>query len=358
MSTKNKIIDVAIEGNISELKSLLKKGGKVPKGILQKVIFSGWSQGENIKALEILVEAGADVNPSTGETPLYSAAMVGPFPSRSLSVTNFLLNNGANPNLKSEWEYPLHLAVTTIADKTVKRLIEGGANINAIADDGETVTHKCLNAYYEFIGDDFEDEDEKEEAMETAEMYVINVLDHLLLAKPDLSIQNNDGENPLTSVLTGIYPETIIQKLIDANAPANETVNINDNDINILGIALLQQYSSELILQIFKTGNDATTSYNLLGNESAITIVISEYPSELALEFLKFQPTLAHFKTFAGYSMLHVATQSGDNINLMKYLIEQGVDPSYTGGKNNKTALEYAEENGYENAIKFLKALK
>ncbi len=351
----SKLIVAAVAGNISEVKALLAAKTPMPPSILQRTIFSGWAQMEDVTVLELLVEAGADVNSMADNTPLYSAAMVGPMPTRSLATTEFLLSHGADPNLPASGQCPLHLAVTTIADKTVKRLLDGGADVNAVSDGGETVTHLCVMALYEFVGDDFDPDDEeaKQDAWDTAEIYVMNVLEHVLAAKPDLSIANEDGETALGSVmLKNKYPERIVRALIDAGSPVNLGVQVSATErINLLTAAVVLGYSKDTVLQLLKKGNDPSLPYDALGG-TAVSFAATREP-DLAFALFDARPDLISALTPKGATMLHCAAFGG-HVKLAEFLVAQGVDPVALT-KEGQTALELSEEGNHEEVADLLR---
>jgi len=83
-----------------------------------------------------LVSAGADVNArnKSGETPLHSALS-----SDNEESVKILLELGANPNIPSRMEKtPLHIAVDQHNEKVVKLLLKFGANPNIPSEIGET----------------------------------------------------------------------------------------------------------------------------------------------------------------------------------------------------------------------------
>ncbi len=329
----NSITEIAVFGNVVELKEHIKKSAVfLPRGILQEVIFSGWNQGENVEILEILIEAGANIDGVEGNlnaTPLYTAAMIGSFPDRSFAVTDYLLKKGANPNIKnSKGETALFQAVNTIADKTVKRLIEGGADINIKNNDGIPLLHKCLLAYKGFLAanlDELFDEKTKK--------YVLKNLDHVLQSNPDFTLRNPQNRTIIQECLVHkIFLErkitsTILKSLIDNGCPTNVNIIIPEEnlELSLLAYAIVTnpKHSFEVI-------NILTDENNILENELGTPNIfeLMYYNPKVGMEILKSRPTLIKSEYLEG-TLLHYAIESESiSVEIIEFLIEKGINPN------------------------------
>jgi len=94
--------------------------------------------------VRFLVSKGADVNKSSSNSfrvaPLHSAVAIS-----NPEITTFLLENGADPNVKQQTGVtPLHSAAHNNQPNLVKLLVEYGADINAKTDDGKTPLDMAL----------------------------------------------------------------------------------------------------------------------------------------------------------------------------------------------------------------------
>lgn len=342
----NNITEIAVSGNVIELKDTIKNNnGFLPMGILQEVIFSGWNQGENVEILEILIEAGADINGKEGNfnaTPLYTAAMIGSFPDRSFAVTDYLLKKGANPNIKnSKGETPLFQAVNTIADKTVKRLIAGGAHINIKNNDGVPLLHKCLLAYEGFLAANLDEIFNKE-----TQKYVFKNLDYLLQSNPDFTLKNTENHTIIQECLVHhIFSEkkitsTILKLLITNGCPTNVKLIIPAEklELSLLAYAIVidPKHSFE-VLNILTDVNDILE--NELGTPNIFELMY--YNPKVGIEILKSRPTLINTE-YLGGTLLHSAIESESiSLEIIDFLIAKGVDPNKIDSSEN-TVLSLA----------------
>jgi len=112
---------------------------------LQDEFWYAIQRRRNVRDVEALVRAGADVNDagSTGWTPLLSAANDG-----NVALARLLLNSGADVNLADNCGYtPLLIAVDTSLDgavpgheptELIRLLLDRGASVSAVDDEGDT----------------------------------------------------------------------------------------------------------------------------------------------------------------------------------------------------------------------------
>lgn len=132
----------AREGDVAMIKELLKKGAKVDEPNVGKWSATPlyWSLSEcKYEAAELLLKKGANANSadSFGLAPLNLAVCckdVDP------SLIEHLIQKGADVNYKNTsdgWK-GLHYAISCGSDDMARLLIEKGADVNAIADDGTT----------------------------------------------------------------------------------------------------------------------------------------------------------------------------------------------------------------------------
>ncbi len=344
----NNMTEIAVAGNADELKKNINiYTGSIPAGILQKVKFSGWNQGENVEILEILIEAGADIDGIEGDfnsTPLHTAAMIGSFPDRSFAVTDYLLKKGANPNIKnSKGETPIFQAINTVSDKTVKRLIEGGADVNIKNNDGVPLLHKCLIANIGFLAADLDEVFDKK-----SKKYKLKHLDYLLESNPDFTLKNSKGYTIIQeSLLHKIFLEknltsTILKSLIDKGCPTDVKFTFTEEnlELSLLAYAIVTNPKHS-----FDAINILTDVNNILENELGTPNIfeLMYYNPNVGIEILKSRPTLIKSE-YLGSTLLHSAIESESiSIEIIEFLIENGIDPNKINSSGN-TVLSLAIE--------------
>lgn len=133
-------------------------------------IRSGW----DVVLIEMLVEKGADLNPTSSNawTPLHFAAMHG-----SLDVARLLLERGADVNSNTFRETPLHCALERHHLDVARLLLGKGANTNAEMKFRWTPLHSA------------------------AEKYQLDVARMLLEEGADVDAEDEQGKTPLATCL-------------------------------------------------------------------------------------------------------------------------------------------------------------
>jgi len=172
---------------------------------------------ENDEMVQILLDAGADVNASTvtQETPIMYSTKKSIIQMltkaganlnhtdcygetclhycfrdwHSLYALKYFLEQGANPNATNpEGQTPLHLIFEHLNDevtRAAKLLIRAGADVDAVDDESQTPLHLAIPSYYP-KGD------------EGADYYMLNdVAERLIVAGASPNIRNIKGQTPL-----------------------------------------------------------------------------------------------------------------------------------------------------------------
>ena len=141
-ATMTPLTAAAKEGDVASIKELIKKGAKVdepnPGNWSATPLY--WSLVDcKYEAAEYLLKKGANINSadSYGLAPLHLAVCCKDV---DLSFIEHLIEKGADVNLKntSDGWRGLHYAISCGSDDVARLLIEKGAEVNAIADDGTT----------------------------------------------------------------------------------------------------------------------------------------------------------------------------------------------------------------------------
>jgi len=129
----------------------VRKGKYLPAGYRSGVVLHLAAAEGHFDLVELLIDAGADVeiHDAFVETALYAAVRNG----RS-DIVELLMAKGANPNTSSRADclcdnVPLGIAVREGYVDVAEALIAGGANVNARDDFGWTPLHVAVTSYYE-----------------------------------------------------------------------------------------------------------------------------------------------------------------------------------------------------------------
>jgi ankyrin repeat protein len=130
----------AKEGDVATIKELLNKGAKIDEPNVGKWSATPlyWSLSDcKFEAAELLLKKGANANSadSFGLAPLHMAVCCKDV---NLSFIEYLIEKGADVNFKntSDGWRSLHYAISCGSDDAARLLIEKGANVNSLADDG------------------------------------------------------------------------------------------------------------------------------------------------------------------------------------------------------------------------------
>jgi ankyrin repeat protein len=147
------LLEASRYGDAATIKALLDGGADLAKATREgETPLMAAARAGSVAAVELLLAAGADVDAVEDlyeQTALMWAAAEG-----HLEVVDMLLGKGANPNLKARAtelttrstraDYPsggftaLHWAVRNGSEAVVRRLVEGGADLNITNADGAT----------------------------------------------------------------------------------------------------------------------------------------------------------------------------------------------------------------------------
>lgn len=156
MDTGSKLIEASRNGDFSTVKSLIDSGANVnAMDDDQLTALHHAVIGRNRDIVELLISKGADVNAKGqyGQTP-FSLTVVAPFQRRTLpsqgeidccrAMAEMLIASGA--------EIDIHRLATSGDIKRIKELIEKGADVNSISDDGESlITSASWGGQWELV---------------------------------------------------------------------------------------------------------------------------------------------------------------------------------------------------------------
>jgi len=186
-SPESNLYRAAVIGDLAEVKRLVVDCGANPN--IQSAVDGGTplhvaADRGYLRIVKFLLEHGANPNMKNnyGNTPLHFAATYG-----HPEVAELLLEHGANPNMKNNYgNTPLYFAAMYGYPEVVKLLLEHGANPNIQNNYGDTPLHYAVDGCF------------------------VDVVRVLLEHGADPTIRDNEGRTPLDY---GSNCEEIIEEL-------------------------------------------------------------------------------------------------------------------------------------------------
>lgn len=265
----------------------------------------------NREVVKFLLESGADPNAEDValNTPLHMATSSGA--NLDVKIVKILLGAGSNVNANNKSNLtPLHLAVLNyeISDQNkifnvVKLLINSGAIVDVIAEDGYAVLHRVAEMDH----------------------FSVDFLKLLLNARSDIDIKSYNGDTPLhIAAKNGCY--TIFKLLLDAQADIS--VRNNDGDTPMHKAA---ESESKTILELIKASYKALY-VNYQNNKGETALHKAACNNNYALvELLLSCGADVHVEDENGLTALHHSLRSGKGKNRLKtaqLLLDNGANIS------------------------------
>eukprot|EP00388_Colpodella_angusta_P034367 GDKK01032101.1.p1 GENE.GDKK01032101.1~~GDKK01032101.1.p1 ORF type:complete len:199 (-),score=3.07 GDKK01032101.1:20-616(-) len=102
-------------------------------------------QNTNAPVACLLIRAGSWVNGPAQATSTALAQACLFVPSRSMPIINCLLEHGASVNTNTSDMSPLHVAADRCYTDILRRLLDAGADIDALTSDGDTALHNVAS---------------------------------------------------------------------------------------------------------------------------------------------------------------------------------------------------------------------
>lgn len=137
MTNINTNLLVAVQtGDIDRARTLLKRTGDPNYSEESGYTLLHWAtQQGDVEMMKLLVKHGAELNAAdeNGITPLFNASGEG-----DVDVVEHLLRLGADPNAITQMGTSLHNACAYAHEGVAQLLIENGANVNAVDEEGRT----------------------------------------------------------------------------------------------------------------------------------------------------------------------------------------------------------------------------
>jgi len=195
-----------MEADLDAAKALHERSGPV-QAVHTEASTVTDDEDQEIRRIQQLIQDSPDlINSATsGATPLFQAAGAGWF-----RVVNFLLDHGANINLKSGGQgVPLHGATENRNKAMVELLLSRGADVNATGGFGETALHIAAEKGFLAVAEvllahhadlnarDSQSSGERTPLHLAAERGNVEMLKWLIARGADINAKSTDGSTPL-----------------------------------------------------------------------------------------------------------------------------------------------------------------
>ena len=288
-------------------------------------------RGRNPEVVQILLDAGADVNEENkeGETPLHQAVKY----DRAPEFVRALLKAGADIYAKDGLENtPLHYAAEYSTCENVRILLEAEAHVNARDTRDHTPLHKAA-----------EGNNDPE------------VIQMLLDAKADVNAKNKQGQTPLALFLSlmGERSPAIMDMLLDAGADVYAKDHFDDT---LLHEAAAVSNDPAVLQKLINAGADVNAE-----NKNKITPLhraCKRGRNPEVVQILLDADAKVDARNVAEQTPLHIAAArpSGESLGVMKVLLEKGADVNARDG-DGFTSLFFAMNGSKKNHLAYVKAL-
>ena len=328
---------------------ILLNAGSNPKnlpGVLHMGIFPTYLYDTDVRALELLLDAGADPNaylPEHMGTPLQAAALV--IEDRGAAITELLLNKGADPNLApSHSATPLFEACVRPCVDTVRLLLEAGADPNA-GDDDVTPLHAAISTLVNAVNRSEDNPDDS--SAEIALQFVPPTIELLVQHGADVTATLNGRDVIWRLLAMAEAPPGLMETLLNAGAPTDGTIEFNGESVDYLGFAVFRGAPLSVLRPLVAAGCPLNTPYACLSDYSFATGIVGWDPeAALALwdEFDTVGQAFLTAKTARGVSTLDLAAVLAAHETLVRRLHNAGVKLT-TSTLNGKTTMDMVREH-------------
>jgi ankyrin repeat protein len=235
----------------------------------------------NTSMVELLMEHGADVNPSGGFTPLMGAAR-----GSQVELIEWLLKEGADPNAvnRNGWTALMEAAELENTDgEIIAMLIEAGAKVNARCAEGKTAL-MCALMWAQpatirqllDLGADvrMKDEDGSTALMLAAEESSVEVVAMLVEAGAKVDATNAEGKSALMWAAKFARPAAV-RLLLDQGAD----VRMKDKAGSTVLMIAAQGYSEESRVEVVAMLVEAGAKVNARGAEGKTALMCAAMES-------------------------------------------------------------------------------
>lgn len=292
---------------------------------------------KDAKALRLLVNYGANLNPKDQKAPLFIAAE-----KNDVNTVKFLLKLGANPNIQYAGTSLLHRAIGNEQSVLATALINGGANVNAIDTYKRTPIHIAIHKkdprltrlLIKSKASIHRVDQSKDTLLHIAVREDKPALAGLLLKSgARVNLKNDSKETPL-QIAVRDSKLVMARMLVKAGAHVNLK---DDRGRTPLQIAMNKKNLAYTQLLIAAGAN---VNFRDSGENTPLIKAVKQVNLPLIKLLLKSGAKVNHANRFQKYTALHYATEKVD-LNMMRLLLAAGSDVNIKNA-NKETPLHMA----------------
>lgn len=278
-------------------------------------------QGDQKDIVQFLIGAGANVNVSVnGKSPLFVAVL-----NNNIEMVDLLIQNGAKiekdlNNTYSELNNPIVFAISSGNKDLIKTLLALDINVNMTIDKNATLLHLAAQQ-----GDK-------------------DIVYDLISKKAIIDAKTFDGTTPLCVAAQNGYSD-VVELLITHGADVNGKISMRPLHLAVSKghqdvVALLLEHGASVILLDKK-------------QRTAVDIAVSSGDLESVKLLLKNQNIIKgiKLKNKDNDTLLHLASK-GSNVDLIKFLMDQGYDINAMNNSGSKP-IHIATREGFIEAVQF-----
>ncbi|KAF8771011.1 Serine/threonine-protein phosphatase 6 like protein [Argiope bruennichi] len=305
----------------------------------------------NRKIIEELIKQNADVNDrSSGETPLHLAVL-----NNTIEVVEMLIKNGAQVDVENESGFtPLCFAVENNDKETVEMLINNGANI--YANDGYPLFFAFYNGFHDLVeifllNENFEIN--KKIFTDITPLHIAAKLGHRIIVETLINKKNADV-NAVTAIdnATPLHWAASEGAIEVVKILLKKKAKINARSVDGYTPLHLAVYSGHITVVKLLIESGANVNIADYKNRTAIELAVAHGKLEIVKMLSELKRINIHDKANDGLSLLHIAAQFG-RLDIMKYLIEKGIDISSENDAGTKS-IHFAARDGHKDIVQFL----
>lgn len=271
---------VARQGWGDGVEVLLEAGSNPKKlpGVLHMGIFPTFLYDPDVRPLELLIEAGADIEayqPDRMGTPLQAASVV--IEERGAAITALLLAHGADPNRapNGSWS-PLFNACVRPCVETVRLLLEAGADPNGGDGDDVPPLHAAISELVNAVrrSADNPDDNSAEIAAHFAPRAVALLAEH----GADVTATHNGRDVMWRLLAMAECPPGLFEAVLDAGAPTDGHIEFKGESVDYLAFAVYRGAPVSVLRRLVAAGCPLDKPYACLSDQTVARVLAGWLP--------------------------------------------------------------------------------